>query len=665
MPQNILAIFIGVVVMLSGQAWAVIIDVENPAVDEVFFEKEMESRLSRDIQAYLGHDRFILGIDFKLSSFAGFGRQGSDAGDSDAGDRVVVREITTSLPGLPGAEVKFQKELTGEDINNLRENLRLDESSLGSRSPLSSVLQPSTQSANALAGTGTEVFLVLDTTVTTAQENFIRDVMSRKLSIDLNKGDSIQIVRSTFERESNSSNTSNQQPNQFGENPAQQPPLSGNQVPVAGAGAPTTDSGNVSDSVTDPTLLQKINELEQGLKKDFIEKNLVWILLGGFGFLLFFSLILFLASRKPAQSMMPAYPPMAPPQSPRTGASNAEKNNVDQIEIEGMRHRAVVAETKREIAAIGLASPNIVKQEMNNLWAQNRMDTIAAVYTGLGNSIYESLFGGLSASQSSEISAYLSEREITSTQLEAQVKDFYSRSLRAANDPDGKHKSHSFAFLNKMRIGSLQFLLKNEKPRVKALVISQLENEKATTVLNSFEDKDRSKVVHELAQFEDFPYETFNEVAQLLVRKAKKIPAVNNVGANGINILINLLDNMDSSDESRLIEELQNMDPELHDKLKTLYFTFNDLSKAPLRVMGEALLEVDKSTIAIALMQASDVIRKRVLSSMPKRVSQTIEVEIKEIQDTIKNEQIQSARKVLLRSMRALVRNGKIDMSKI
>ena len=645
------------------------------AVDEVFFEKEMESRLARDIRAYLGHGRFIIGVDFKVSGERGPGGE----------DNVIVREITTPLPGLPKVSETFRKELAPEELNELSENLQLGEQ-IGSRGGLID-----NEPTNAFTGSGTEVYLVLDTTINTVQENFIRDLIARKLALDVAGGDGIQVVRSDFStgvplaapQAQQTQQSQSQQP-QF-QQPFLQPfPVQAPQQPAAGINGgrgsvtdvietPETaeereerianairDAANQAAQAVSDANRQTMTELQES-QGNFLEENWWVLVLVGLLLLLFVVLLAFLMMRRaPAYPQMPYMPP-APVPAPAAGGGVVAGGG----DNEETSAASGLAEVRRELATVGLSSPHTVRSEMDSLMAQNRTDLIAPAYRVLGHNLFESLFGELSSDKQAELNEYMAERDMSNTQIEAQAKDLYARLLRAANEDTDGSRSQAFRFLDNLHVSQIISLVKSEKTRIQALVISQLKSKKASQVLQALEAKQRASVVHELSQFESFPIETFRDVASKLARKVQSIPAVENIDTDGVSILMGLLDNMSTVEESKILGELENKNPDLHLKLRKQYFTFNDLARAPQKVLGEALLDIDKEVVARALTGASEAITRRVLGSLPKRLADSVKEEMGLLRGKINSEQIQEDRKTILKIMRSLVREGKIDMEKL
>ena len=642
------------------------------AVDEVFFEKEMEARLSRDIQSYLGNDRFIIGVDFKTTGPRGPGGE----------DNVVVREIRTPLPGLPKASETFRKEIPVEELNELNQNLQLEDQ-VGSRGGL-----VDGESVNAFTGSGTEVYLVLDTSVNSVQEDFIRDLIQRKLALDVNGGDAMQVVRSDFSKnaaapvaapqQQNGGRDSGpsylpfpqylpfQQPAQQAQanaaaNPDQNPAPQAAEVEtpeereerIAKAIQEAANSAAEAVSQANREALVSLQEQEGS----FIEENWWLLVLAAVLLLLFFALMV-LFSRRSQQIVQPA-PYAAPPIVTSSAATESVNESKSASATGGF------AGIRRELATVGLSAPHAVRSEMDALMAQNRLDLIAPSYRVLGHNLFESLFGEVPSEKQSEFNEYIAERDMSNTQIEAQAQDLYARLLRAAGDDGDGSRSQAFRFLDKLHVSQILTLIKNEKARVQALVISQLQNRKASEVLKSLDPKQRVDVVHELSQFETFPVETFRDVASNLARKVQKIPAIENISTDGVSILIGLLDNMTSIEEGRILSELENKNPDLYLKVKKEYFTFQDLARAPQKVMGEALLDLDKDVLSRSLLGANDAITRRVLGSLPKRLADSVKEEMTLHKGKVNSDQIQEDRKVLLMIMRGLVREGKINMDKI
>ncbi len=209
------------------------------------------------------------------------------------------------------------------------------------------------------------------------------------------------------------------------------------------------------------------------------------------------------------------------------------------------------------------------------------------------------------------------------------------------------------------------YLIQHEDVRIQALVVSQLDADQGARVLNRVPSQTQAQVIAELGQFETFPLDTFQDVADRLAKLAQQVPSFENVNADGLSMLINMLDNMSSAEEAKVLRRLKQDKPDSFYRLRQQYFTFSDLSKTPRQVLSNALREVERNNIGRALCNTPDEFKLHVLSSLTPKLKAMVREDLKRSEGRLGSKEIDHARRAIVQKLREYINTGKFSMSQM
>ena len=242
--------------------------------------------------------------------------------------------------------------------------------------------------------------------------------------------------------------------------------------------------------------------------------------------------------------------------------------------------------------------------------------------------------------------------------------DFHQRMVLAI-DSDTPESSKPFSFLEKLNDSQVIYLIKDEDVRIKALVLSQLEAQRAADIIQRLKAKDQAAVAYELGQFETLPLAAFKDVADRLAKQSLTAPTFENVTADGLSVLIRMLDNMNTADETRLLKTLKSEKPETFYRLRQVYFTFADLVRTPQRVITNELREINRDVMAMALCHCSTEFKRHVLSALPGKLRTAVIAELKIQESEATLDHVEVARQQVVSIMRGLLREGRFSMEEL
>lgn len=113
-------------------------------------------------------------------------------------------------------------------------------------------------------------------------------------------------------------------------------------------------------------------------------------------------------------------------------------------------------------------------------------------------------------------------------------------------------------------------------------------------------------------------------------RIQEMIAALSSKGASpaGIQTLVGLLNRLDRTTEQLILKGIAQKDPELADRIRNEYLTFEDIVTLPDRAVQQALGDVDRHTLALALKGTGDDIRGKVLRNLSRGAANLLQDEM-------------------------------------
>lgn len=599
-------------------------------VEEVRFKDEMEARLNRDLQAYLGNNRFIIHVEAELKKTRTIVKERSSTGSKNIPERPVFsskplpftitnkqREVEETLPGLPTSDLPVFEDNSAE-LNTLKLRIQQLESERQQALNYAETLRQEAEKQiedikNKTLGyrntiNKLTITLVLDKELKDDQVEFIRNLITRKARLDELRGDSFSIVRTTFKK---------------AENP---------------------------------------NGALEGW-----QKYQGWIMLGCFGFMMLLLLLaLYLFNKRLGDSLQDKSKnshgiPNSTPNSSPTITSDAVAEEPANNDYRDKRRQ--LNELRQELVTIGLGQPQLFQQRINEQLNSGNNQNVAALHEVLGKGLFRSLYPKISNDDAEAFAEQTAREPLDNEQRITYLNNLRHEMLKALGDDETGNAP--FAFLDKLNDSQVLYLIKDEETRIKALVFSQLPAKRAASLVQRLEGQEQSAVAYELGEFETLPVSTFKDVADRLAQKSLHVPSFENVSANGLSVLINMLDTMSSGEEARLLKTLKSDKPETYYRLRQVYYTYADLMRTPERIIANELREIDRSIMALSLCNTPIEFKRHVLTGLPVKLRSAVIAELKVQEGQAAQEQTEQARNQVVAKMREVLKAGRFSMEEL
>jgi len=326
-----------------------------------------------------------------------------------------------------------------------------------------------------------------------------------------------------------------------------------------------------------------------------------------------------------------------------------------------MQQQQDVQALRQRIISLSLASPEKIQSTVAQIALNDQnMPLLAASYQTLGRSIFTSIFPNL-VHEIPQYINYLQQEKKDYPALITSLNDLLQLLTHIENDTQAvTHKP--FSYLQKLTDNQISWLIKEEQPRIKALVFTQLEKAKATAVLKQLSPAERALVAVEIGQFHNFPVATFNEIAQRLAKKSQQVPDFEHINADGTELLLDMLDRLPLNEQQTLLAQLQESSPETYMKVRQQFYCFDDLLNTPTLVLADALRNIDRKMVAIGLFALEEEQIEHVLTELPVKLKSALLFEIKQLEEPDQETAAKAQQEIVI-AVRQLLNSGRFSMN--
>ncbi len=217
----------------------------------------------------------------------------------------------------------------------------------------------------------------------------------------------------------------------------------------------------------------------------------------------------------------------------------------------------------------------------------------------------------------------------------------------------------NLAMLQKVDPVQLGKFLDGEHPQTVALVLAHLDPKRASQVLESIAEEQRVEAVRRLAAMRQFSPEMAQKVAVILHKRLENIGETTRKAYSGFKAVADLLNRLNAEQAKKILENVEEKDPEMALNIRNLMFTFEDLVTIPSASMREIVAVLDKRQLALALRGARDDLRAHVFRSMSARAVEMLKEDM-EVLGPVRTREVSGAQQEILNLARRLESEGKV-----
>ena len=202
-----------------------------------------------------------------------------------------------------------------------------------------------------------------------------------------------------------------------------------------------------------------------------------------------------------------------------------------------------------------------------------------------------------------------------------------------------------------------------EHPQIIAIVLSYLEADHAAQVLQLLPDKVRLDVMMRIASLDGVQPAALRELDQILEKQfaGKSSGSLQSSGIGGVKAAANILNEMDSSVEGKLMESFKEADAGLAEEVEELMFVFENLIDVDDRGIQILLREVTSDKLVVALKGASEALKEKVFKNMSSRAVEMLRDDL-DAKGPVKLSEVEAAQKEIVAAARKLAEAGEIAL---
>lgn len=156
-----------------------------------------------------------------------------------------------------------------------------------------------------------------------------------------------------------------------------------------------------------------------------------------------------------------------------------------------------------------------------------------------------------------------------------------------------------------------------------------------------------------------FSPEMAQKVAVILHKRLETVGDTSRKAYSGFKAVADLLNRQDAEQAKKILEQIEDTDPEMALNIRNLMFTFEDLVTIPAASMREIMSAIDKRQLALALRGAKDDLKAHVFRAMSSRAVDMLKDDM-EVLGPVRTREVAAAQQEILNLARRLESEGKV-----
>lgn len=223
------------------------------------------------------------------------------------------------------------------------------------------------------------------------------------------------------------------------------------------------------------------------------------------------------------------------------------------------------------------------------------------------------------------------------------------------------HTSKGLESMKWMEPKAIAEMIRREHPQIMAIVMSYLDSDHAAEVLALLPERTRSDTILRIATLDGIQPAALNELDTILERQFSGGNAVQSSSVGGKKTAANILNFMEASIESEILDEVKESDSELGQELEDLMFVFDNIADIDDRGIQSLLREVSSETLVLALKGADEAVKDKIFGNMSKRASEMLRDDL-ESKGPVRLSDVEGAQKEILAIARRMMESGELSI---
>lgn len=215
-------------------------------------------------------------------------------------------------------------------------------------------------------------------------------------------------------------------------------------------------------------------------------------------------------------------------------------------------------------------------------------------------------------------------------------------------------KKNPFETIKNTDTQKLYYVLKDENPTIIAVVITNLDTEKAVELISMFDDEKKKKVFSKIRKIKEIDEETLNYIGNA-VKELIESSKTQNIQDTTPLTVAEIISFMSKEDSQKILSFLKDEDPSFGNEVEKKMITFEKVIELDDKLVQRILRSVDQRTLVIALKGAEQKITEKIFKNMTEEAAAAI-TEDMETLGNISEKSIEDARKKIARAIKNILK---------
>lgn len=204
-------------------------------------------------------------------------------------------------------------------------------------------------------------------------------------------------------------------------------------------------------------------------------------------------------------------------------------------------------------------------------------------------------------------------------------------------------------------------LIRMEHPQIISIVISLLDPDQGAQVLANLSEKVRADIAMRIASLEGVQPAALKELDRIMAKQLSGNAQAKQSAIGGIEAVANILNYMDKSIESGIMEQIMEIDADVGEQIQDKMFVFDDLVDVDDRGIQTLLREVSSEFLLLALKGADESLKEKIFRNMSRRAAEMLKDDLA-VAPPAKLSDVEGAQKEILNVARRLAESGEIQL---
>ncbi len=202
-------------------------------------------------------------------------------------------------------------------------------------------------------------------------------------------------------------------------------------------------------------------------------------------------------------------------------------------------------------------------------------------------------------------------------------------------------------------------VIRLEHPQIIAIVLAYLDPDHAAEVLSFLPERVRPDILMRIAALDGIQPQALHELDEIMEKQFSGNTNVKSSSVGGLKSAANILNFLETSAESEIMERIKEADGQLGEKIQDLMFVFDNLAEVDDRGIQALLREVSSETLIMALKGADEAVKEKVFGNMSKRAGEMLRDDL-EAKGPVRLSEVEAAQKEILAVARRMADSGEL-----